>query len=278
MSTLCDSRLIHLVPGEVEATFLRTAMRNANLMSLLQDSVGDQELVEAMRLRLQTHDKERLRGFRLTETLDPFKVVDEQRFHGEGGKSEALPHDEYSMLCELLRLQRDAETPHEAIERRATFLPAISHRQEVYAIWDSPRYKDSRILFKWDGLERAGIIQRIFVQERTPPGRQEIRAYISVRVYERIDEEDPFDRYGGAGGFCCKLTPTSMRVIPLEAVVSHVAWTEFGDGGIHVLPLNRVSTRLLSACLSHSRLTPVSQRMLSLDIDRLPARHEADSQ
>lgn len=212
-------------------------------MSLLQDSAEDHHLMAEMLHRLQAHDKERLRGFRLAEALDPFKDSGDEGYEHIEGKLEPIPPDEFGQLHELLRREPDIDQVQRPIPKNAIFVSAISKRQDVYAIWNSPRYKDSRIMFLWDNVRYAGVIQRILLyRHRQSSGLEKTRAFVLVQWHERVDKEDPFQRHGDAGGFCCKPGSVSMRLIPLEAVASHVAWTELHDEGVvHVLPLNRVS-------------------------------------
>lgn len=262
----------YLAAGEVEATFLKTAVRNANLLALLSESSDDQELVEETLKRLHTHEQERLRGFRLAEALNPFKA-----FNGDGEENataaghatvDIIPPAEYAMLKTILRskLQDPAiDTP-----ARATFVEAISIHQNVYGVWHSSKYRDSRVVFRREGNTLAGIIQKIFIHHHPLPLRQRLTGhYVLVSVFEAIDGEDRFRRYGDAGGFCCKPQSTSKVLIPLQSIISHAAFTEIPDEDlIHVLPLNRVSCSEYFVRFDSCSLTNV-QSLLSFDASLL---------
>ncbi|KAJ3544294.1 hypothetical protein NMY22_g2823 [Coprinellus aureogranulatus] len=229
--------------GEVEATFLRTAVRNANLLSLLSESPEDQQRVTEMLSRLHSHEKERLRGFRLAEALCPFNPTN-------GNPGDDLAADEQQELednispMELNWLRQYLQSQEEQVGEVSSacrFLDAVSHGLNIYAPWNSPRYRDSRVLFRYNGEEKAGIIQKIFMHRYRPPtGQPEISIYLIVKAFDKIDGEDRFLRYGYAGGFLSKPGPTNLSLIPAKSILCHVALTDITEEEvIHVLPINR---------------------------------------
>ncbi|RXW16634.1 hypothetical protein EST38_g9220 [Candolleomyces aberdarensis] len=227
--------------GEVEGTFLRTAVRHANLLALLDDSQDMRALVRRMLSRMEGHQREALRGFRLTQALDPFnKDDDSSSQHVLEGADGELTSQETELLADLLR--RSPQERNTIVLPNVTFLTAISYKSNVYAIWDSQRYRDSAILYQHEGEEQAGVIQKIFVhQHRSSSGEEKMSRYLLLAEYQHTDRDlDRFRRYGHAGGFTCRGSPQTVRLIPLESVICHVAVTDFAEEGLlHVLPINR---------------------------------------
>jgi hypothetical protein len=190
--------------------------------------------VEEMLARLQKHQKERLRGFRLAEFVDPF--VNREETPG------LLNPLDFNLLCELLQsppLERN--TP---VSREVLFLEAISFAGNTYAIWDSRRYRDSVVLYDHGkNGEKAGVIQSIFLHHHQLSTREmHTSQYLSVLEYTATQTDGCFRRYGQAGGFCCSLNPTTARLIRLESIICHVAVTTFDEEDmVHILPLSKVS-------------------------------------
>ena len=217
----------------------------------------DRDLVSEMVSRMQTHERERLRGFRLAEALDPFtppnmdspEVPLDSLY--QGGVAGDLPNLEFDLLSSVLYAKPDFDR-RAPLSRRATFLKAISHRQSVYSSWESLRFRDSAVLVDDEGVEKAGLVQAIFLH-RYPQtsGGLKTDAYLTVKTYEKVEGDDPYRRYGRAGGFCCKPDAKSLRIVTLDSILCHVALTRFESEGpgddsyIHVLPINRVSSSSL---------------------------------
>jgi hypothetical protein len=231
------------VLGEIEGTYLRSAVRNANILALLADSPIAQELVEKLLHRMRVHEEERLRGFRLAEALDPFNQnldEDDANLELRGTRGQLAPL-ELNMLCE--DLQSSPEERNTLVSPKATFMNTISFDNNVYAIWNSRRYRDSTILYKYDDEERAGVIQTIFLHHhRFSSGQTKCTRYLSVEEYRRTQNLDRYQKYGYAGGFLCDLGGKTSRLVRLESVIGHVAVTEIPEEGfVHILPISRVS-------------------------------------
>lgn len=228
----------------MESTFLRTAVRHANILALLDDSQDIRALVQRVLARMKGHQKEALRGFRLGEALDPFNEDDGGYRLLEGTHGE-LTLQEIELLTGFL--QGDPSERNTVVLPDVTFLTAISHKNNIYAIWDSQRYRDSAILYQHQGEERAGVIQKIFLhQHRLSSGEETTSKYLLLAEYGEADiEQDHFRRYGHAGGFTCRGPPQIMRLIALENVICHVAVTDVAEEGfIHILPINRVCVKV----------------------------------
>lgn len=235
---------------------MRTACRNANLLALLSDNEGDQALVSQMFSRMKAHEREGMRGFRLGEALNPFNLssatqaTPSVRLDGlylQGGVVKELQDLEFELLCGLLHLRPDFDVRPQ-VSRSAAFLKAIPYRQNVYSSWEPSRFKDSAVLVDDCGTETAGVIQAIFLHRYSQvSGDLKTEACVTVETYEAIDGDDPFRRYGHAGGFCCKPSPKSLHLFTLDSVLCHVGVTEFeGEPNfIHMLPLNRVGHNCL---------------------------------
>ncbi|RXW15593.1 hypothetical protein EST38_g10261 [Candolleomyces aberdarensis] len=227
--------------GEVEGTFLRTAIRHANLLALLNDLQDMRALVQRMLSCMEGHQREALRGFRLTQALDPFnKDDDSSSQHVLEGTDGELTSQEMELLADLLR--KSLQEQNTIVLANVTFLAAISYKSNVYAIWDSQRYRDSAILYQHEGEEQAGVIQKIFLhQHRLSSGEEKMSRYLLLAEYQHTDrDQDRFRRYGHAGGFTCRGSPQTVQLIPLESVICHVAVTDFAEEGLlHVLPINR---------------------------------------
>ncbi|RXW15897.1 hypothetical protein EST38_g9952 [Candolleomyces aberdarensis] len=225
--------------GEIEGTYLRSAVRNANILALLTDSQSVRELVEKLLDRMRVHEKERLRGFRLAEALDPFNQEGENDNFESPEPDGQLAPLEFNMLCEVL--QSSPEERNTPVSPRVTFVNAISYRNNVYAIWNSRRYRDSAVLYKADGEERAGVIQTIFLHHhRFSSGQTKRTRYLSVEEYKRTQNHDRYQVYGHAGGFLCDLGARRFRLIQLDSVIAHVAVTEIPEEAmVHILPISR---------------------------------------
>ncbi|KAJ3525918.1 hypothetical protein NMY22_g10376 [Coprinellus aureogranulatus] len=230
--------------GEVEGTFLRTAARNANLLSLLVESPEDQHLVTEMLTRLHSHEQERLRGFRLAESLNPFSSSNtsfEDNTLAEEGQelTDEISQTEVNLLRRHLQAQFGGTV--EEVSSACKQLDAIPYRCNIYACWSSPRYRDSAVLFQHSGCEKAGVIQKIFLHRYLPQdGEATICAYLILKTFDRIDGQDRFSHYGHAGGFLCKPNPTVLTLIPIQAVICHVGLTDLNEEqAIHALPINR---------------------------------------
>ncbi|KAJ2913364.1 hypothetical protein MD484_g7039, partial [Candolleomyces efflorescens] len=228
--------------GEVEGTFLRTAARNANVLALLADSVEAQGLVQRMIDRMKGHEKERLRGFRLAEALDPFNPT--RAPAGEASISDGvkgkLVDRELELLTEILQAAPDERNT--IVDPDVTFLSSISYHHDVYGVWNSQRYRDSAILYRYNGDECAGIIQKIFLhRHKTSRNEDTTSRYLLIAEYLPIaKDEDLFRKYGYAGGFSCLAGRQLVRLVRLESVICHIAATEIAEQSIvHVLPINR---------------------------------------
>lgn len=234
--------------GEIEGTYLRTAVRHANLLALLSDSEDDQVVTSEMLSRMESHRRERLRGFRLAEGLDQSRQNVNDRVRPVnadevwGQHAEQLPAEEFNMLCAIL--QDDPQERDTPVRNSVTYLDAISQQANVYAIWESLKYKDSSVLYQDKVGRGAGVIQKIFLHNhQSSLGVRSMGQFFVVRRYEAIAPElDGFRQYGPAAGFCSRPLTNLLKVVPLRSVICHVAVTEFPeDEMVHILPVNRVS-------------------------------------
>lgn len=219
-------------------------MRSANLLALLDESQEEKDLVKSMVHRLRLQEKEGLRGFRLAEKMDPVHPGDRLTMDvasTKGGTLKTIPAFALPSLRGLL--QSRFQDPDLLVSPQAIFLESISHRNSIYATGNSRRYRDSSVLFKSGEAEEAGVIDSIFVHEYRDPLSDNVHAdsYILVDMYDRMDDDDRFRKYGYAGGFCCQPVTSSKHLIRLEDLLCHVALTKFEEEGlVHVLPVNRV--------------------------------------
>ncbi|KAJ2932129.1 hypothetical protein H1R20_g4968, partial [Candolleomyces eurysporus] len=194
--------------GEIEGTYLRTAVRSANILALLDDSANDRLLVEEMLARLQKHEKEYLRGFRLAESLNPFNNREgiDEGLDILGQTAGQLNQSDFDLL-------------------EVKFLEAISYDGNTYAIWNSRRYRDSAVLYNHgNGGEKAGVIQSIFLhRHRLSTGESQTNRYLSVLEYAPTQTDEHY-----------------RRLIRLESISCHVAITTFNEEDmVHVLPISR---------------------------------------
>jgi hypothetical protein len=191
--------------------------------------------------RMTMHDKERLRGFRLAEMFSLDSPLGESNGKQRCGELDNLCHQLLSTILQASPSERNVP-----VSRRVVFLEAITHRNSVYAIWESLRYKDSSVLYEdHRGCRTAGVIQDIFkLDHRYSSGEIAVLPFVVLRKYKPMaEEEDPYRRYGMAGGFSCelKLTP-AVEIVALNSVLCHVAVTAFPEYNYtHILPINRVS-------------------------------------
>ncbi|RXW19244.1 hypothetical protein EST38_g6612 [Candolleomyces aberdarensis] len=225
--------------GDLEGTLLRTSVRHANIIAMLKDDTGLLETASNLVQRMTMNDKERLRGFRLAEMFSLDSSLEDGNGRHRSGELDVFCHN---LLCSVL--QAPPTERNVSVSRRVVFLEAITHRNSVYAVWNSLRYKDSAILYiDQEGSRNAGVIQEIFkLDHRYSSGKAVVLPFVILRKYNQMaEQEDPYRQYGIAGGFSCELELTStIEIVAMSQVLCHVAVTSFAEHNFtHILPINR---------------------------------------
>jgi hypothetical protein len=227
---------------------------------------------------MRVHEQERLRGFRLGEALDPFLP---QEGLGEVDETElsylhTLSAEEYQLFCGLFHQRTADDAP---ILNEVELVDSISHGCSSYATESSIRFRDSGILFQpLFGGEEAGVIRRIFLhRHRTSSGELLKGKYLVMQQFKKKPaSDDPYQRYGHAGGFGCELSLGGHVVLGIESIICHVGITSFHeDDYMHVLPINRVSKFLL---LRSGTALTTSKFLLSYELGWLGGPRAASSE
>jgi hypothetical protein len=215
--------------------------------------------------RMSIHDKERLRGFRLAETFSLNSPLEEGNGRHKHGELDDFCHN---LLCSIL--QASPTERNVPVSRQVVFLEAITHRNSVYSVWKSPRYKDSAVLYlDHEGSKNAGVIQEVFkLDHRYSSGEDVVLPFVVLRKYQTLEEQqDPYRQYGIAAGFSCELELLpDIEIVAISQVLCQVTVTSFTEHNYtHILPINRVSgsfrfLRLLTELV-------INQELLSLDLE-----------
>jgi hypothetical protein len=241
-------RLLIRSTGELEATLLRGAIRNANLLAVLSDDAEIRDSVLELMETLRAIQAEDIRGFRLATLLDPTTPEFPSNSKRKRGVQGILDNDQFTALLDLY--QADIQGLHH-VDNEVLFFEEISHNGVCYGTHSSSHFRNSAILFyphltiRGAGEMKAGIIEAIFEHHS---GLLE-KHFLLVRQHNPINRSefvDPYQRFGFAAGFLCEKTPTLTRIISLSQIVSHFVLTPMEEiEAIHVLPFDRVSVTII---------------------------------
>jgi hypothetical protein len=235
----------------MEATFMNSTARAANLKAILADNADIRSHVsEAIETyeRVSTRDS---RGFRLAQMLNP----DDSHFDLESRSQwSALSIEERQLLQEYLSW-KFGDFSLETWKASALIMDQISINGVRYARENVLKHdEDSHIIFTIPGTNETapGEILNIFQYWHTTPAEAEIKAtYIIVNRFSQdpiLDREDPYKQHPPIFGYLCAAEHIETRVIEASDVRSHFGLTPIqynGQNIIHVLPLNRVSLAVL---------------------------------
>jgi hypothetical protein len=232
--------------GDLEATLLRGAIRNANLLAALADDAEIRGSVIELMETLDAIQKEDIRGFRLAMTLNPTTPGFPSNTQLKRGVHGVLE----DQLFELFLNMAD-QLGH--LVNEVLFFQEISHNGVCYGSHPSSHFRNSAIMFQpqpppQQGAQdmKAGVIEAIFEHSSGSAfGSQGSEGYfLVVREHapiNRVDFEDPYRIFGFAAGFLCEKIPVGTQVIKLSQVVSHFVLTTLDEiEAIHVLPVDRV--------------------------------------
>ena len=193
-------------------------------------------------------EQQDLRGFRRANLLDPTLPDVETNPLQIKSTTITLEDTHYQLICALII---PSNSQLLTLPRKAISLPEISMGGVCYSPVNSAKPYDSNILFRCpkSGNTRTGSISLIL--QYTYNGGQDnvtITSHFLIinertQAAENVREQDPFRRFGFAGGFLCSSTFSTVHAIPLSNLISHCSITAMMDefsGLIHVLPLDRV--------------------------------------
>lgn len=220
--------------------------RSANLRAILADDEDVRKTVFEMVTTMESIDKEEVRGFRLASQLDPGAP---QFMSDSNPKLIELEIQPYQKLRELI--SRSTHDKPLSLPKEALSVDEISLRGVCYTTSRSSKFRSSRIIFQLPGAPtpkahsyRAGAIRDIF-RYSYHCGEEERHAfYLSVWEYLRHDHtQDPYIKFGFAGGFLCEAQPAQFHILELSQVVSHFGLTKMKGkyaSAVHVMPVDRV--------------------------------------
>jgi len=241
------SLLMTQLTGELEATLLKGAIRNANLLALISDDTSVRESVLELMETLEAIQAEDIRGFRLATILNPTTPEfpsNSKRKHGVRG---ILDNHYFTSFLDL------HQTSSHQIVNEVLFFQEISYNGVCYGTHSSSHFRNSAISFNphltVQGTEetKVGIIEAIFEHNlgSTVGGPTSGNHFLVVRQHNPInrpDLDDPYRCFGFAAGFLCEQKHFGTLVIGLSQVVSHFVLTPMEEiDAIHVLPIDRVS-------------------------------------
>ena len=141
-----------------------------------------------------------------------------------------------------------------ATDSVVTFLKEVGLRGVSYGVQPG---RNCYVLFEGsnESIPKVGIIEEIFLHSYTlvtgqNEGTNVQGIFMAVRELLPIRSDlDPYRSWGPFAGFLCTALPSQLRVIPSTSLISHFAPTRLDDPAfanmIHVMPLDRVSQRLL---------------------------------
>lgn len=242
--------------GELEATLLRGAIRNANLLAVLSDDAEIRDSVVELMETLEAIQAEDIRGFRLATLLDPTTPEFLSNSKHKRGVQGILNNDQSTAFLDLY--QADFQALHH-VNNEVLFFEEISYNGVCYGTHSSSHFRNSAILFyphltvRGADEMKAGIIEAIFEHHSGTTagghgGHISEKHFLFVRQHNPINHlefVDPYQRFGFAAGFLCEENPTCTRVISLSQVVSHFVLTPMEEiEAIHVLPIDRVSVTI----------------------------------
>jgi len=231
--------IAQVLVGELEATFMSSACRAANLEWMMQGR-GVPDLVRPLVEAFSKVSNEDHRGTRL---------ADENHFPpNRPPKEVALNPRIHQLLLQLVNGVRTAES-HSSGTLHALELEKVSISGIIYASEKSlPR--DSNIIFQRPGgsSHRVGRVKLIF-QSGYQPGVTFL-VVSQHKLIADVDAQKVYQRFGFAGGFLCDAEEDGrLLVIRSKDVVCHFAKTLLNpreEKLMHVLPLNAV--RCISEC------------------------------
>ncbi|EIW54249.1 uncharacterized protein TRAVEDRAFT_132588, partial [Trametes versicolor FP-101664 SS1] len=253
--------------GEMEATFMSTSCRAANLRSLLHNA-DILPYIEEFVSSYDTISGEDVRGMRLDAVLRGADKAAAMTPDEAEMKQSHLDEDYYDAL--LVKLNEEAG--REMYVRHATepgrsavyrLSRAVSHKRKllcsgIYYHTSRSSSRDSNILFNPSGPSTtpcAGSIIDIFHHTRnTTTDNRVSESFLVISHYNELSEldstQDTFRRFPIAGGRLVyrSLAPGYSLIRP-EQILCHVAKTAIEFPSIsqpcfHVLPLDRVCERL----------------------------------
>jgi hypothetical protein len=240
--------------GQLESTMLMSSARNSNLLAILDD---DKELgvtVQNLKETLKFMQTENLRGFRLSEFLDP----NAPDYHVNAKATrQVLKPEHFRLLASFLDLPGNGES---TVCKEVVSLERISFQGLCYGTFQSPHYRDSSIIFRASAAHPvsseqrqngalAGVIDMIFESEcRVQGGEVLKRIFLFVNEHLSVQRSrptfhDPYRKYGFAAGFLCERQSSTRHIIELTQIVSHFALTTLpAEDLIHVMPVDRVGS------------------------------------
>ncbi|KAF8163876.1 hypothetical protein K438DRAFT_1775785 [Mycena galopus ATCC 62051] len=211
--------------GEMEATFVKSTARAANLKAMLADDADIRSRVlEAVTTydRLSTQDS---RGVRLAQMLD----IEDTHFDLEA-------HSKWGALSgKSARFYRTILSGNMGV--RYTGKNVLKRDQDSYIIFNVPDTDE----------DAPGEILKIFQYWHTTPENREFKAtYLVVNRFRAaiLDSQDPYPQLGPNFGHLCSVRPMESRVIEASHVKSHFGLTPIHYNGqdiMHVFPLSRVA-------------------------------------
>lgn len=236
----------------MEATFMNSTARTANLKAILADNADIRAyLSNAIKTyeRVSTRDS---RGIRLAQMLDP----DDSHFDLESrSRWSALSEEERQHLHGYLSAKH-ADFNLESWKASASIMDQISISGVRYARKNIlKRDQDSHIIFTVPGTDQTapGEILNIFQYWHTTTSTEvETKStYLLVNRFSGnpvLDRRDPYKEHPAVFGYLCAAKPVETGIIEVDHVRSHFGLTPIQYNGqdlIHVLPMSRVSFRLL---------------------------------
>ncbi|KAJ7026829.1 hypothetical protein C8F04DRAFT_954197, partial [Mycena alexandri] len=232
--------------GEMEATFMNSTARAANLKAMLADNPDVRlHLSNAIKVyeNVSTRDS---RGSRLAQMLDPHDTHFDLASTSQWG---ALSMEERQLLHNYLAW-RYGDFDLEIWKASGSIMSQISIGGVRYARTNIlKRDQDSYIMFNIPGTNETapGEILNIFQYWHTTPNNIEIEAtYLIVNRFfgnPNLDIPDPYQQYPQLFGYLCPVNPMETRVIEADHVRSHFGLTPIDYNGqklMHVLPVSRV--------------------------------------
>ncbi|KAJ7454114.1 hypothetical protein FB451DRAFT_1049806 [Mycena latifolia] len=250
-------RYIHLLQrqntnmkfGEMEATFMKSTARTANLKALLADNPEIRAKVsEAIKVYEWVSNRDS-RGVRLATMLDPedhhFDLESQSRWESLSPRERQLLHE---YLC-----QKYEDFVLEDWKASASIMDQIAINGVRYARKNVlKRDQDSHIMFTVPETDEIapGKIQNIFQYWHTTADGREIKSiYLIVSRYKPdpvLNRPDPYRVHPRVFGALCSAEIIDTGIIENHHVRCHFAPTPIEYNGqdlIHYMPLSRVRPR-----------------------------------
>ncbi|KZV63965.1 hypothetical protein PENSPDRAFT_589077, partial [Peniophora sp. CONT] len=241
--------------GQIEATYLRGAVRSANLRALLLD---DSPLLHEVSSLVEEHQRQSyadVRGTKLGSLLLESSVTRSV----EGAKvlrTRVKSINLSARLCSLLPsfLNRRHHTNiygrEISISRMAGQVTRASIRNIRYCTYEDLAQNSNIVFALSPGSSTAGRITDMFLHEHTlPSGDHAVSSLILViKPYGALMEGERFlDAHYRAhknGGFCCRRSVGESILVGVDMVLGHASISPVEYNGfslLHILPLARVS-------------------------------------